>query len=108
MSAIKTGMGAIWASPAAEAMARALVHFLWQGALVGIATGGILVLLDKARASTRYAVALGALFLMAALPIATASRLMDRTAVPLKPVPPIAAERAVSNAPNLVARPAFL
>lgn len=106
MSAIKTGMAAIWASPAAEAMARALVHFLWQGALVGIATGGILVLLDKARASTRYAVALGALFLMAALPIATASRLMDHTAGPVKSVTPVATERTVSDPPHLVARPA--
>jgi beta-lactamase regulating signal transducer with metallopeptidase domain len=105
MSAIKTGMAAIWASPAAEAMARALVHFLWQGALVGIATGGILVLLDKARASTRYAVALGALFLMAALPIATASRLMDRAAGPVRSVTPVAAERVVANAPDPVARP---
>jgi beta-lactamase regulating signal transducer with metallopeptidase domain len=106
MSAIETGMAAIWASPATEAVARALVHFLWQGALVGIATGGILALLDKARASTRYAVALGALFLMAALPIATASRLMDRTAAPVRSVTPVTAERAVSDPPNLVAPPA--
>ena len=99
MSIIET----LWASLAAEAVARALVHFLWQGALVGIATGGILALLDKARASTRYAVALGALFLMAALPIATTSRLMDRAAGPVKPVTPATAKRAVSGSPNLVA-----
>ncbi len=103
MSAIETGMAAIWASPATEAVARALVHFLWQGALVGIATGGILALLDKARASTRYAVALGALFLMAALPVATASRLMDRTAAPVRSVTPVTAEQAVSDPPNQVA-----
>ena len=66
MNATETGMAAIAASPAAEAVARALVHFLWQGALVGVATGGILALLDKAQASTRYAVATGALLLMAA------------------------------------------
>ncbi len=96
-------METIWASPAAEAMARALVHFLWQGALVGIATGGILAFLGKARASTRYTVALGALFLMAALPFATAYRLMNRAAGPVKPVAPVIAERAVSHPPNLVA-----
>jgi beta-lactamase regulating signal transducer with metallopeptidase domain len=101
MSGIETLVETIGASPAAEAMARALVHFLWQGALVGIVTGGILALLDKSRASTRYAVALGALFLMAALPIATASRLMDRTADPLKSA--ITAERAVSISPGPVA-----
>ncbi|HEY0437420.1 MAG TPA: hypothetical protein VGC92_12320, partial [Phenylobacterium sp.] len=73
---------AAYAAGLITALGWTLAHFLWQGALVGIATGGILALLDKARASTRYAVALGALFLMAALPIATASRLMDRTAPP--------------------------
>jgi beta-lactamase regulating signal transducer with metallopeptidase domain len=104
MSAIETGMTAIWASPAAEAIARALVHFLWQGALVGVATAGLLALLNRRKASTRYAVALGALFLMAALPIATASRLMDRTAFPVSSVTPVDAERAnVSDPPKLLA-----
>jgi beta-lactamase regulating signal transducer with metallopeptidase domain len=101
MSGIETLVETIGASPAAEAVARALVHFLWQGALVGAVTGGILAFLDKGRASTRYAVALGALFFMAALPIATASRLVDRTAGPLKSA--ITAERAVSVSPEPVA-----
>ncbi|HTG32811.1 MAG TPA: M56 family metallopeptidase [Thermoanaerobaculia bacterium] len=103
MSGIETLVETIGASPAAEAVARALVHFLWQGALVGVVTGGLLALLDKGRASTRYAVALGALFLMAALPIATASRLMDRAAGPLRPATPVRAERAVASSPDSVA-----
>ncbi|HEY4590936.1 MAG TPA: hypothetical protein VIJ61_00930, partial [Thermoanaerobaculia bacterium] len=52
--------------------AQALTHFLWQGALVGLAAWIALSLLERAKASTRYAVALGALLLMAALPFATA------------------------------------
>jgi beta-lactamase regulating signal transducer with metallopeptidase domain len=103
-----SGIETIGASPAAEAVARALVHFLWQGALVGVVTAGVLALLDKGRASTRYAVAAGALFLMAALPIATASRLNGRAAGPEKPVTlaaaAVTAERAVSVAPDPLAR----
>jgi beta-lactamase regulating signal transducer with metallopeptidase domain len=107
MSGIEALVETIGASPAAKAVARALVHFLWQGALVGIVTGGILALLEKGRASTRYAVALGALFLMAALPIATASRLTSREAAPLRPATPVTAERVGSVSPSLVA-PAFI
>lgn len=81
-------------------VARSLVHFLWQGALVGLVTGGILALLEKGRASTRYAVALGALFLMAALPIATASRLTSRAAAPLRPATPVMAERVGPGSPS--------
>lgn len=62
-------------SAIATATAQALTHFLWQGALVGLVTWITLSLLERAKASTRYAVALGALLLMAALPFATAFRL---------------------------------
>ncbi|HEY0512218.1 MAG TPA: M56 family metallopeptidase [Thermoanaerobaculia bacterium] len=82
-----SGIETIGTSPAAAAVARALVHFLWQGALVGVVTAGILVFLEKGKASTRYAVAAGALFLMAALPIATASRLEIRAAGPAVAAP---------------------
>jgi beta-lactamase regulating signal transducer with metallopeptidase domain len=59
----------------ATATAQALMHFLWQGALVGLATWAALSFLENAKASTRYAVATGALLLMSALPFATAFRL---------------------------------
>lgn len=71
--------------------AQALTHFLWQGALVGLAAWIALSLLERAKASTRYAVALGALLLMAALPFATAVRLAGETPGP--------AQTAVSAAP---------
>jgi beta-lactamase regulating signal transducer with metallopeptidase domain len=59
------------------------LHFLWQGALVGILTGWVLTILEKSKASVRYAVATGALFLMAALPFFTAFRLAETAGDPV-------------------------
>jgi beta-lactamase regulating signal transducer with metallopeptidase domain len=81
--------------------AQALTHFLWQGALVGLAAWIALSLLERAKASTRYAVALGALLLMAALPFATAVWLAGET-----PRPAPAAVSAVPAAAAIVKAPA--
>jgi beta-lactamase regulating signal transducer with metallopeptidase domain len=81
-------------SAIATATAQALMHFLWQGALVGLAAWIALSLLERAKASTRYAVALGALLLMAALPFATAFWLAGDAPPP--------ARAAVSAAPVVV------
>jgi D-alanyl-D-alanine endopeptidase (penicillin-binding protein 7) len=48
----------------------ALLHFVWQGALIGCATAVLLVALRNARSETRYAVACGALLLCIAWPAA--------------------------------------
>src|SRR5687767_3630425 len=77
------GIEALSASPAVEATARALVHFLWQGALVGILAGWVLTLLERSKASIRYAVAAGALLVMAALPFFTAFRLVETAGGPI-------------------------
>src|SRR5436305_10863402 len=69
------GTETLWATPAVQAIAWALVHFLWQGALIGLAAAGGLSLLKKSSAAVRYAVAAGALLLMLALPVGTALRL---------------------------------
>jgi beta-lactamase regulating signal transducer with metallopeptidase domain len=76
MSGIETS----WATPAVQAIAWALVHFLWQGALVGLAAAGVLGLLKRGSAAQRYAVAAGALLLMLALPVGTALRMADAPA----------------------------
>lgn len=47
-----------------------LVHFLWQGLLLGCATAVLLTLMRNARPEYRYAVACGALFLCLAWPAA--------------------------------------
>jgi bla regulator protein blaR1 len=70
-----SGTETLWATPAVQAIAWALVHFRWQGALVGLAAAAALSLLKKSSAAVRYAVAAGALLLMVALPVATAVRL---------------------------------
>src|SRR5687768_13089070 len=77
------GIETLSASPAVQATAQALLHFLWQGALVGILAGWVLNLLEKSKASVRYAVAIGALFLMAALPVVTALRLVETAVDPV-------------------------
>ncbi|MBW8878409.1 MAG: M56 family metallopeptidase [Acidobacteria bacterium] len=70
-----SGTETSWATPAVQAIAWALVQFLWQGALVGLAAAGGLSLLKKSSAALRYAVAAGALLLMLALPVGTALRI---------------------------------
>ena len=77
------------------------MHFLWQGALVGLAAWIALSLLERAKASTRYGVALGALLLMAVLPFATAFRLAGEIPRPA----PSAVDAAPAAAP-LVKAPA--
>ena len=47
-----------------------LLHFVWQGALIGCATAVLLVALRNARSETRYAVACAALLLCIAWPAA--------------------------------------
>lgn len=63
-----------WATPAVQAVAWALVHFLWQGALAGLVAAALLRALRGARAATRYGVAVALLVLLALLPAATALR----------------------------------
>jgi len=74
----------------ANATAWALVHFLWQGTLAALAAGGALALLERRRASSRYAVAVGALLVMAALPVITALQLAP-SQVEMRPAIPAAA-----------------
>ncbi len=56
-------------------LATALLHFLWQGALVGVLAWMLLSLLHAARPQARYAVACGALLACVLLPALTFARL---------------------------------
>src|SRR4051794_17783346 len=94
MSAIETS----WATPAAQAIAWALIHFLWQGALVGPAPAGVLGLLKRGSASRRSAVAAGALLLMLALPVGTVLRLAG-TPGAIPGVEPVSSQAVTSPAP---------
>jgi len=55
--------------PVVQALAWALVHFVWQGTAIGLAA--FLTLRAARPASTRYAIGVGALALMLAAPVAT-------------------------------------
>ena len=59
------------AKPIFQALGWALVHFIWQGAIVAILYAGVAAMLRKRAANVRYTVACAAMLLMLALPIAT-------------------------------------
>lgn len=62
----------------ADALSLALLHSLWQDAIVGVLLGLALVALRNRSANARYVVSCAALALMAALPVATMLILADR------------------------------
>ncbi|MEM7588138.1 MAG: M56 family metallopeptidase, partial [Acidobacteriota bacterium] len=66
-------------SDAVRVVAWTLLHFLWQGALVGGVLAAALTLLHRQDARLRYAISLGALLTMAVLPITTAMTLVSQT-----------------------------
>jgi beta-lactamase regulating signal transducer with metallopeptidase domain len=61
--------------PAAQAIGWALLHFVWQGTLVGVLTATALAALRKGAADVRYVVAAIGLSLMVTLPAVTAIQL---------------------------------
>jgi beta-lactamase regulating signal transducer with metallopeptidase domain len=62
----------------------ALLHFIWQGTLVGLLTAIILKALAQHTATSRYLVGCGALLLMLALPVWTA---VERAGRPVQSAP---------------------
>ncbi len=75
-----------------------LLHFVWQGALLGLAVAGVLWLCRRRSANTRYLVASGGLMTLLAAPMVTATVLWQaaRAAEPLVH-PNRAATRALAN-----------
>ncbi|MCP3903683.1 MAG: M48 family metalloprotease [Planctomycetes bacterium] len=57
--------------PIVEAVGWALIHFVWQGALIAVITALVLQALRRRNANTRYLVGCGGMALMIAAPIAT-------------------------------------
>ena len=62
---------ALFHQPAAQAVGWALLHFVWQGALVAAVTGAVLAALRRSAADVRYVVATIGMALMLTLPIVT-------------------------------------
>ena len=61
--------------PLVQSIGWALVHFVWQGALIAAAAAVVLALLRAARPTTRYAIACAALIVMCAAPVVTTLQL---------------------------------
>ncbi|MDR0181814.1 M56 family metallopeptidase [Lysobacter arvi] len=57
-----------WLAALVPALGRALLHFLWQGALIGLLAALALRVMREARPQARYAVACGALLLCTLMP----------------------------------------
>lgn len=87
------------------ALGLALLHFLWQGALIGLGAALSLRLLRHARPQARYAVAGGALLLCAALPVAGVFRTLPRSGAVQVTVEATEAP-AAPDGPQYVASPA--
>src|SRR3954466_1522156 len=61
--------------PSAQVIGWALLHFLWQGALIGVLTALALAALRRSAADIRYVVSAIGLSLMLTLPAVTAAQL---------------------------------
>ncbi|WP_375757149.1 M56 family metallopeptidase [Corallococcus exercitus] len=86
-----------------ESVGWALVHLLWQGALVAVALALALRWVGRRSANLRYALACGALGIMLALPVATAWRHASR-AVDSRPVRTASVQRTAAPLPGPVFR----
>ncbi len=85
------------AQPVFQAVGWALVHFVWQGALVAILFASLRVVLRRSTAGVRYALACASLLLMLALPVATILLLAP-------PPPSIPGGEQTANAARAIAR----
>ena len=79
-----------------QAFSAALVHFIWQGAIVGVLLCMALVALRNRSATDRYAASCAAPVLMAALPLITAAALyVNARPMGVRAFPTSASPRAV-------------
>ena len=91
--------------PWVEPLGRTLIHFLWQGAVVGTAAWGLLRASRHRSPASRHAVAAVALVLCVILPLATFLLLARpwRSAVPAAAVPRADLPSAATTTPPLAA-----
>ena len=101
-----TGSDALLREPVIQAVGWALLHFIWQGALVGGLAAAALRLLRSSAADVRYVVASIALALMATLPVVTgvqtwrALRVMPALAsIEVRSASPAAAVETATSSP---------
>jgi beta-lactamase regulating signal transducer with metallopeptidase domain len=75
MASMTSAIEALLRQPAAQIVGWALVHFVWQGALIGGLTALALSALRRSAADVRYVVATIAMSLMITLPVVTAGQM---------------------------------
>jgi TonB family protein len=93
-------------TPLAQAISRALIHFLWQGLMIAVFLWIALFLLRKRSADSRYLAACMALAAMAAMPFVTAWILYAQPASGPAVILPIeTASRSAAGPPALDADP---
>ncbi|HEX8922616.1 MAG TPA: hypothetical protein VF766_14170, partial [Pyrinomonadaceae bacterium] len=66
-----TTLQTLFSEPFFQALGWTLLHFIWQGALVGILFAGVSVLVKHCSSNVRYAAACSSMLLMLVLPVAT-------------------------------------
>ena len=71
IDAVQASIDAAMNEPLVQAVGWALLHFVWQGALIGAVTAITLRLLRRGAADVRYVIAAVSLSLMATLPVVT-------------------------------------
>ncbi|HEX5474588.1 MAG TPA: M56 family metallopeptidase [Vicinamibacterales bacterium] len=101
MSAIEP----LFRHPLAQAVAWALLHFVWQGALVALLTAAALAALRRGAADIRYVVATIGLAVMLTVPIVTAAQIW-RQAVVSSHTPSAAVASILASAPARTSMPA--
>ncbi len=83
-----------------DALGWALLHFVWQGALIGTLAAGLLIGLRRRSANTRYLVATSALGLMALSPLATVGWILC--------APPELVASSIHSSPSPARQPAVV
>jgi|GEM_PF-1504185 len=76
-------------SAVATALGSAVLHFLWQGAAIGVLAAVVLALIDRSRASARYATSCLALASCALIFLATFASALIPTGVAGTTIPPL-------------------
>ena len=102
-----TGIDQLLQEPLAQAIGWALLHFVWQGALVGALAAAALVALRRSDADVRYTVASIALAVMGTLPIVTAVQTYNAAVAERTPVAVDSGaviEAAATATPAVIAR----
>jgi len=106
------GLYALLSQPLCERVGWALVHFLWQGAAVGLLLGIALLALRRRSPNARYVAGCVALFLMAAAPpltmfLMSAPRRVTVPRVSVEHQPAVASPSAIAvPAPPVIVEPA--